>query len=297
MPLTADGGQQARVSQLDGDQHVQHGDDRHGQHEEQEGRDLEGVFDQCPSQRAPGAIQDDSAVVVGVDDAELDGLWHGEAEGQQPNRYHELHRPGEFRHCVRDEGMANRHVSLDGEGRDGENGGVRRGLRGEALYNAERLAEYVRKVRPYVIHLRRQAEHEQKKVGHRQAEEVVIGGGVHGLVARDYHARGDIADQAGEEDHDVNHRDRQHDVQGVPAINGALFSKQGAEHVRIILILRICVNDTVDRGTRFLQIAVFQESPGIPILKGPGDVRYRITRKHSAFFVVSQDGIGKTRRQ
>lgn len=63
--------------------------------------------------------------------------------------------PGQAR-CTRDMIFS----PLDGEGRDGEHRGVGGGLRGEALDNAERLAEYVREVRPYVIHLRRQPEHE-----------------------------------------------------------------------------------------------------------------------------------------
>lgn len=95
MPLADGGGEQARASQLNGDQHVQHGDDRHWHHEEQDGRDLEGVLDQGPLQRAPRAVQDHGLVVrVFVDDAELDGLWYREAEGQQPDRNHELHRAG-----------------------------------------------------------------------------------------------------------------------------------------------------------------------------------------------------------
>lgn len=112
MLFTDGGGQQARAPQLDGNQHVQHGNDRHRQHEEQDGRDLEGVLDQRPSQRAPGAVRDYGVICVVVldDDAELDGLWHGEAEGQHPDRHHKLDRPGQLRHCMRDEGMADRHV-------------------------------------------------------------------------------------------------------------------------------------------------------------------------------------------
>lgn len=92
MSFTDGGGQQTRASQLDGDQHVQHSDDRHRQYEEQDGRNLEGMLDQRPPQRAYGAIQVSSGAVI--NDAELDGLWHGEAESQQPDGHHELHRSG-----------------------------------------------------------------------------------------------------------------------------------------------------------------------------------------------------------
>lgn len=81
MPFVNGAGQQTRASQFDGDQHVQHGDDRHRQREEQNGWDHESVLDQRPPRRAPSAIRDDGAVSVVVDDAELYGLWHGEAEG------------------------------------------------------------------------------------------------------------------------------------------------------------------------------------------------------------------------
>lgn len=103
-------------------------------------------------------------------------------------------------------------------------------------------------MRPYVVHFRRQAGNEQQEIGHRQAKEIIIGGGVHGLVARDHHARGDVADHSGEEDYDVNHRDRQDDVQGVPAIGRALFPQEGGDRARVIFVSRICIG--VDRGTQ-----------------------------------------------
>lgn len=99
--LLAVAGQQARVSQLDGDQDVQHDDDRHRHYEEQDGRDLERVFDQRPSRRAPGAVQDSAAVAdVVVDDAELDGLRHSKAESQQPDHHHKFDCSGQLRHSV-----------------------------------------------------------------------------------------------------------------------------------------------------------------------------------------------------
>lgn len=51
---------------------------------------------------------------------------------------------------------------FDGEGGDGQNGGVRGRLRGEALNNAERLAKRVREMRPDVAHLWRQAGYQQQ---------------------------------------------------------------------------------------------------------------------------------------
>lgn len=138
-------------------------------------------------------------------------------------------------------------------------------------------------MRPNVIHLRRQSEDEQQQVGHREAEEVVIGSGVHRLVARDHHARGDVADQTGEKDHDVDHRDRQHDVQGIPAVRRVFVPEEGDDRARVVLI-PICVNHC---GTKPLQIVIFRGiPPGIPrVLDDPGDVRHR-ARDHFAPLVV-----------
>lgn len=52
--------------------------------------------------------------------------------------------------------MADRHVSLDGEGGDGEDRRVGRRLRGEAAQDAEALTEDVRILAPDHVHLRRQ---------------------------------------------------------------------------------------------------------------------------------------------
>lgn len=93
VPLDGDG-QQSGSPQLDGNQHVEHRDDRHRQHEEQYGRDFESVLDQRPPGGTPGAVQDDGAVIaVLVSDAELNRLGHCEAKCQQPDHHHELHCP------------------------------------------------------------------------------------------------------------------------------------------------------------------------------------------------------------
>lgn len=100
---------------------------------------------------------------------------------------------------------------------------------------------------------------------------------MHGLVARDHHARGDVADQTGEEDHDVDHRDRHHDVQRVPAgeVLQYVVSHKG-DNARVVLVR------VDDRGAEPLQLATLRERPGIPrVPKDVGDVRYR-TRNHPA---------------
>jgi len=52
-------------------------------------------------------------------------------------------------------------LPLHGEGCDSEDGGIGRGFRGKALDDAERFAENVRKVWPYVVHFRWQTGDQQ----------------------------------------------------------------------------------------------------------------------------------------
>lgn len=104
------GGHQSRPPQFDRDQDVQDRDDRHGRDEEEHRRYLEGVLDQDPLDRAPRAVHDRRAVVILVNDAELDRLRHGQAEGQQPNHDDKFDGAGQVRHRVGDEGMADGHV-------------------------------------------------------------------------------------------------------------------------------------------------------------------------------------------
>lgn len=83
-----------------------------------------------------------------VVDAEGHGLRHGQAHRHYPDGDDELDGARELRHGVGEEGVADGEVALHGEGRDGQDGGVGGGLRGEALDDAEDLAEDVGVFRP-----------------------------------------------------------------------------------------------------------------------------------------------------
>lgn len=74
--------QQSGSSQFDRDQDVKDGDNRHGDDEEQHRGYLECVIDQYTLHGASCAIQNDRAIVVFINDTELNRLWHGKAQCQ-----------------------------------------------------------------------------------------------------------------------------------------------------------------------------------------------------------------------
>ena len=101
-----------RLPQLYPDEHVQHGDESHGPDEEHERGDLESVLEEVRHHGAPAVLD---AVLLLVDDAELDGLGGGEAECDDPNNHDVADGSGELRHGVGQEGVADGHVALHGE--------------------------------------------------------------------------------------------------------------------------------------------------------------------------------------
>lgn len=56
-------------------------------------------------------------------------------------------------------------------------------------------------------------EQQKREIGHGQAEQVIVGGGVHEIVADDHHADGDVPDHPGDEYEHVDDGYREHDVQ------------------------------------------------------------------------------------
>ena len=147
--------------------------------------------------------------------AVLDRLRDGQAQGHHPDRDDELDDPRQLGDGVRQKGVANGDVPLDGEGRYGEHRGVGRRLRREALQHAEDLAEDVYLRRPQLVRLRGQPGDQQQQVRYGQAEQVEVGRRVHGLIAGNHDARADVAHESGEEDDGVDHGDRYHPFYGV----------------------------------------------------------------------------------
>jgi hypothetical protein len=130
--------------------------------------------------------------------------------------------------------VADGQVALHGEGRDGEHGGVGRRLGEHPSQEAKGAAEDVGVARVNQVDLLGDAREEQHQVRDGQAEEVVVGGGVHRLVPGDDDAGADVAHGAGYEDDDVGGDDGHHDVEAVPLrahhLLGALHRRVLQEH-------------------------------------------------------------------
>lgn len=94
---TAASTSQTGASQLQADEGVQHRDERHGCHEEHEGRDLEGVWDDFALDGADAVVgQLPTVWQLLVHKAELQRLRHCQTHRQQPDHQDETHCPGEL---------------------------------------------------------------------------------------------------------------------------------------------------------------------------------------------------------
>lgn len=145
-----------RLPELEADQHVEKRDEAHRQHEKEERGQFERVIDNDSLDRA----HDHVGVVAMLDHAKLQRLGQRARYSHQPYREDQLDHARQIRQSLREKRMADRHVSFDGEGGDGEYGCVHRRLRGEAAQYAEILPEDVRVFAPDHVHLRWQTRHE-----------------------------------------------------------------------------------------------------------------------------------------
>ncbi|CAN8010419.1 unnamed protein product, partial [Ixodes pacificus] len=180
--------------QLERDANVEHQDNAHGQQEEGEGGQFEGVLQRFLDRTLGRLRQHRRTVNTLVHDAELHRQRNGAQRAQHPDDHHKLDGSGQLGHGVCPERVADGHVAFDGERGDGEDGRVGGRLRGQATENAEGLAEDVRMTLPELVQLLGQTEHQQQEIGHGEAEEVVVGRGVHVPVARDDDTGADVAD-------------------------------------------------------------------------------------------------------
>lgn len=196
-----------RLLQPNPNQHVQYTDESHGPHEEHERGNLEGVCEESLHHGARAHLDPIPRLHL---DAELYGLGDGQRQRHDPDGDDVTHHPGELRHGVREERMADGQVALHREGGDDEDAGVGGGLRGEALQHAEGLPEDVGVRGPDPVHLRGQTGDEQHHIRHRQTEEVVVRGGVHGFVLRYDHAGAHVPYHPGEEDDHVHYGEGHH---------------------------------------------------------------------------------------
>jgi hypothetical protein len=229
------------LPQLNPDQHIQHSYESHRADEEEESGNLERVLEEIRHHRAPAVLH---APLQFVFHPELDGLRRRQTQSHYPDDDDVADDPGELRHGVRQEGVADGQVALHSEGCqeetkstggvlhfgnrrgrvvgpwgtltcDGQHRRVGRRLGREPLQDAERLPEDVRLGGPQPVHLRGQPRDEQQHIRDGQAEEVVVGGGVHRLVASDHDASAHVPDHPRDEDDRVHHRHGDDQAEGV----------------------------------------------------------------------------------
>lgn len=94
---TAASTSQTGASQLQSDEGVQHRDERHRCHEEHEGRNLEGVWDDFALDGANAVVcQHPTVWQLLVHKAELQRLRHRQTQRQQPDHQNETHCPREL---------------------------------------------------------------------------------------------------------------------------------------------------------------------------------------------------------
>ena len=118
---------------------------------------------------------------------------------------------------MREDEMTDSDVALHREGRDGEDGGVRRRLGRHRTHHAERLAEHPRVGRPERVGLLRQTEQQHQKVGHGQVKQVVVRHRLHVLGASDHETRAHVTDDASHEYHAIYDGHRYDLVESFPS--------------------------------------------------------------------------------
>ena len=153
----------AWAAQGDADEDVEDGDEGHGNDEEDEGGELEHILHgryvlhlDVTLQRVCDGLLAHRMVHI-HEGPHVDGVGDGGGTGQDPDDDDDFDGPAEVGHGLRPDGMADSHVALHSEGRDGEHGGGGGRLRQERLEDTERLAEHPRVRAPYCVQLRRQA--------------------------------------------------------------------------------------------------------------------------------------------
>jgi hypothetical protein len=101
------------LPQLNPDQHIQHSYESHRADEEEESGNLERVLEEIRHHRAPAVLH---APLQFVLHPELDGLRRRQTQSHYPDDDDVADDPGELRHGVRQEGVADGQVALHSEG-------------------------------------------------------------------------------------------------------------------------------------------------------------------------------------
>lgn len=145
-------------------------------------------------------------VVLFNDHTVLDGYGYGTDGSDHPDDGNGTDDPSQLRHGVGEEWVTDAYVALHSEGCDSQDGGIGGSLGDNGSSETDRLAEQVRPFSPQRVELVWHAEGQEKQVTDSHAEEVIVGGRVHDAVLDDDDASGHVAQDASNEDEDIDHR-------------------------------------------------------------------------------------------
>lgn len=163
------------LAQLEPDQDVEHANQHHRRHKEDQGTDLECVAHRRVLDRA-------HSTVGNAHHSELARLRQSSGEGEYPNSDDKLDRTRQLGHGLLPEGVTDRDVAFDGEGADRKDRDVGRRLGQQRVEHTDGAPKGILRGVPEVVQVRRHGRQQHQHVGDGQVEEVVVGGGVHRLV-------------------------------------------------------------------------------------------------------------------
>lgn len=195
-------------SQLAPDQDVEHCDQSHGQQEEQKRGHLEEVREELLHHLA-------LLVAIHFDHTKGERLYQSHSQRHHPDHHDHADGTRQLGQGVREEGMTDGQVAFHGEGGDCQHGGIATDLCDKGVKDAAEIAIWRGIPMPDRVDLLGDATDQEKKVGHGQTEEVVVGGRVHGPVAGYNDARANVAEDTGDKDDRVDYDHWQDDVHGV----------------------------------------------------------------------------------
>lgn len=104
------------------------------------------------------------------------------------------------------EGVENGHVALHADRGDAEDGGEAHGLKEGRLEVASHGPKQEGVVAPHLIDFQGHPKEQDEEVGDGQAEEVVVGGGLHSLVPQDHQAHQEITNDSHRKNQRIHHR-------------------------------------------------------------------------------------------
>lgn len=188
-------------------QTVEHTDHPHGQHVEEQRGDLHDpvVDPQGRDHGAGGGAGHHGAIgEVLQGDAVGTRVGQGEEHGEQPEGQDGPEGPAAGAGQLGTEGVADGHVALGAQRGHTQHRRQAHRLEESRLQVAAHGPQQEGVVAPHLVDLQGHAEKQHQQVRHRQAEQVVVGRGLHAAVLEDDEADQEVAHHPDQEDHRVH---------------------------------------------------------------------------------------------